>query len=168
MTEEKPSTTRGIVIRGVPPLLQGFGRSRSEFEGLWFTLSRIAWRSLVIVPVDLDDSAAGVAIALTAVGRRLRPGLVTFLVMAGPIDYPSAGKFMSAVTSKTEEPTESPEPPRVIVSTPSVLVEPLALAVVGAADAVALCMAKGKTELSAAERTIQLIGRDRVVGCILR
>lgn len=167
MTEEKPGIAKDIVVRGDVPLLRGFGRSRGEYEGLWFTLSRIAWRSLVIVPVDPEGSAVGVAIALTAVGRRLRPGLLTFLLMTGPIDYSSAGKFVSAVASKTDEPSKSPEPPRVIVSAPSVLVDPLALAVVGAADAVALCMVKGRTHLSAAARTIQLIGRDRLVGCIL-
>ena len=49
------------------------------------------------------------------------------------------------------------------------IVEPLALAVTGAADAVVICIRKGITRLVDAERTVTAHrARERVVGCVLR
>lgn len=147
-----------------------YRRDRTQqihFQGLWFTLARSNWNSLVLVPADEGDSAAGIATALADVGRRLRNTPVTFLVMAGSIDYASAGRFVSAVAGKGGQAAGAPPSSRVIVAVPSVIVEPLALAVTDAADAVALYVRKGSTRLKAAARTIELVGRDRIVGCVL-
>jgi hypothetical protein len=149
-------------------LFQGDRKRENEYQSLWFSLSRFPWRSLVIVPVDDDGSAAGVATALAGVGKRLRPGPITFLLMTRPIDYPSAEKFVAAVAARTTTSVDSSIVPKVIISVPPVIVEPLALAVTGAADAVVLCIRKGSTRLLDADRTAQLVGRDRVVGCVLR
>ena len=138
-----------------------------QYQGLWFTLARSQWNSLVIVPADDGDSAAGIVTSLADVGRRLRNTPVTFLVMAGSIDYASAGRFVSAVTGKGGQDGDGPPPSRVIVAVPSVIVEPLALAVTYAADAVALYIRKGSTHRKAAARTIELVGRERIVGCVL-
>jgi hypothetical protein len=139
----------------------------SHYQGLWFTLARSRWASLAIVPADAGESAAGLATALADVGRRLRNTPVTFLVMAGSVDYASAGKFVSTVTGKgARAPDEFPTS-RVIVAVPPVIVEPLALAVTDAADAIAIYVRKGSTHLDAAARTIELLGRDRIIGCVL-
>ena len=119
------------------------------------------------MPADEGDSAAGIATALADVGRRLRNTPVTFLVMAGSIDYASAGRFVSAVAGNVGQDPAGPPSSRVIVAVPSVIAEPLALAVTDAADAVALYVRKGSTRLKAAARTIELVGRDRIVGCVL-
>ena len=138
-----------------------------HYQGLWFTLSRSNWNSLVLVPADEGDSAAGIATALADVGRRLRNTPVTFLVMAGSIDYASAGRFVSAVAGKAGQAADGEPAARVIVAVPPVIVEPLALAVTYAADAVALYIRKGRTHRKAAARTIELVGRERIVGCVL-
>ncbi len=138
-----------------------------HYQGLWFTLARSNWSSLVLVPADEGDSAAGVATALADVGRRLRTTPVTFLVMAGAIDYASAGKFVMAVAGKDAQAGGGPPTSRVIVAVPPVTVEPLALAVTYAADAVAICIRRGSTRRDAAARTIELVGRDRILGCVL-
>jgi hypothetical protein len=164
----KLKTVTGMVVRSGPPPFHDILARESDYQSLWFTLARVPWRSLVLVPVDADGSAAGMAVSLADVGQRLRPGPVTFLLMAGRIDYASAEMFVSAVATRVASGQDDPAPPRVIVSVPPVVVEPLALAVTGAADAVALCVTKGRTQLADAERTIHLIGRERLLGCILK
>lgn len=163
---EKPAGTE-LVVRGTRFHDREFRAVESEYQGLWFTLSRLPWRSLVVVPVDEHGSAAGVATALTDVARRLRQMQVTFLLMTGPIDYASAGRFISAVSGDPATDAAQAAKARVIVSVPPVTLEPLALAVTGSADAVAICVRKGSSHLAAAARTLDLVGRDRVVGCIV-
>lgn len=139
----------------------------ADFQGLWFTLARMPWSSLVLVPADDGESAAGVAVALADVGRRLRGAPVTFLVMAGAVDYASAARFVSAVARGEPEVQPASRAARVVVSVPPVVAHPLALAVTDAADAVALVVRKGVTHRREAARTVDLIGRDRLVGCVL-
>jgi hypothetical protein len=158
-----------LVIHRLAPVVRRARPIEAQFQGLWFTLSRVPWRSLVFVPADDDSSAAGIATALADVGRRLLRTPVTFLVMAGPIDYASAGKFMATVAGKAQAevgPNSLPSS-RVIVAVPPVIVEPLALAVIESADAVALCVRKGSTYLESASRTVDLVGRGRVIGCVI-
>ena len=139
-----------------------------EFQSLWFTLARMPWRSLVVVPAGEGGSAAAVATALADVGRRLRSSPVTFLVMAGPIDYASAGKIVASVARPPDDVRQRRAPHgRVIVAIPPVVTEPLGIAVTDAADAVVLCIERGRTRSPSARRTIEMIGRDRIVGCVL-
>lgn len=56
---------------------------------------------------------------------------------------------------------------RLVISIPPVVREPLGLAVAHVADAVILTFHLGKTNLAEARRTIELIGRDRIVGCFI-
>jgi hypothetical protein len=56
---------------------------------------------------------------------------------------------------------------RLVISIPPVVNEPLGLAVAQSADAVLLTFDLGKTRLSEARRTIELIGRDRIIGCFI-
>jgi len=138
------------------------------YQSLWFRLARMPWRSLVVVPGDEGGSAVAVATALADVGRRLRATPVTFLVMVGPIDYASAGKIVASVTRPPEGVQETSAPHgRVIVAIPPVVSEPLGIAVTDAADAVVLCVEKGRTRTPSARRTIDMIGRERIVGCVL-
>ncbi len=167
--QAKSPGTELVVKEPAVLALRGGGASREiEFQSLWFRLARMPWRSLVVVPGDENGSAAAVATSLADVGRRLRNGPVTFLVMAGPIDYASAGKIVASVAGPPVEASESKAAQgRVIVAIPPVVKEPLGIAVTDAADAVVICVEKGKTRTPSALRTIEMIGRDRIVGCIL-
>jgi hypothetical protein len=71
------------------------------------------------------------------------------------------------MAGKASQASEGEPAARVIVAVPPVVVEPLALAVTYAADAVALYIRKGSTHRKAAARTIELVGRERIVGCVL-
>lgn len=158
-----------LVVRGSDALARiGDSPHGLEYQSLWFRLARMPWRSLVVVPAGEGGSAVAVATALADVGRRLRTAPVTFLVMVGPIDYASAGQIVASVARPPDDATEGGAPyGRVIVAIPPVVSEPLGIAVTEAADAVVLCIEKGRTRSPSARRTIKMIGRDRIVGCVL-
>ncbi len=164
-----------------------------EFQELWFSMARLPWASLVIVPVDPGASAASVATALADVGTRLRDAPVTAIV-ANRMDYGSARTLAdlqprlrgdrlalpsvevearpvdpAAPPSNGSSHMAAPVPPigRAIIAIQPVVDEPLGIAVAQAADAVVLCIEIGKTRLPAARRTIDLIGADRVIGAVL-
>jgi hypothetical protein len=139
-----------------------------EMQELWFTLARRPWSLLVLVPAGDGASAASVATRLAEVGRHLREMPVTFLIMAETIDYPTAGRIVSTLGSaaRQNDSAEGGPASKVVVAIPSVVSEPLGLVVAKAADLVVLCIEKGKTAVPAAQRTIDLIGRDRIAGCL--
>ena len=141
---------------------------RREIQELWFALANRRWSLLAVIPVGSGATAASVAISLADVGRRLREMPVTFLVMAESIDYPTAGRIVRTLGAggrKDEDPEAGPAS-KLVIAIPSVLSEPLGLVVAKAADAVVLCIEKGRTTMPEAHRTIELIGRDRIAGCL--
>jgi hypothetical protein len=56
---------------------------------------------------------------------------------------------------------------RLVISIPSVVMEPLGLAATQQADAVVVTVEMGRTRSRDLRRTIELIGREHVTGCIL-
>lgn len=56
---------------------------------------------------------------------------------------------------------------RVLIAIRPVVVEPLGVAIAQAADAVVLCINMGATRAKDARRSIELIGRERILGSIL-
>lgn len=140
-----------------------------EIQELWFGLARIRWNNLVLVPADEGESAAALATSLADVGRRLRSSPVSFLILADPIDYASAGKIIATVAAAGKgDSGPSVEPAsKVITAIQPVVAEPLGLAITAAADAVVVCIQVGRTRLAAVRRTIELIGRERIAGALL-
>ena len=56
---------------------------------------------------------------------------------------------------------------RVVISIPSVIEKPLGLAIARASSIVVVTIELGRTRLADARRTIELIGRGRIAGCVL-
>lgn len=54
---------------------------------------------------------------------------------------------------------------RLVIAIPAVVSEPLGLAATSSADAIVLTIEMGRTRIADARRTIELIGRERIVGC---
>jgi hypothetical protein len=57
--------------------------------------------------------------------------------------------------------------PRLIISIPPVVTQPLGLATAHNADLVVVCVELGLTHLATARRTLDVVGRERVAGCFL-
>ena len=152
-------------VEGPRPFFQPPGR---QFQELWFLLARKPWRSLALVPADEGGSAREIAFSLAQVGRMLHEA-VTVFQFAGGLDPASATAVADSSTPETRSTALRPleRTGRFIAALQPVISEPLGLATATGADAVVLCIEVGKTRLDAARRTIELIGRDRVSGCLL-
>jgi len=135
-----------------------------EIQELWLALSRRAWRSVVLVPTERRGSAAAAAGALAEVGRRLRLTQVGALV-ATDLDYDGAAQLVLRLAAMGAAGPAAPE--QLVVAIPSVVTEPLGVAVARQADVVVLCIRLGRTGLADARRAIELIGPDRVAGCLV-
>jgi hypothetical protein len=139
-----------------------------ELQELWFTLCQRDWRSVVLVPAGEGESAGAYALGLGEVGRWLRENPVTF-VMKDALDYASGTQIVAAAGSAGQASSGRPNAPagRVIVAIQPVTVEPLGLAIAQAADAVIVCVELGRSRLRDVERTVELVGRERLAGCFL-
>ncbi len=158
-----PATT----LQPVPRAPEG-GVPRHEHQALWFTLARRKLASVVLVPADEGRPVADVAHALAEVGRRLGDSPVTSIV-ADVIDYDFVARTAAllASTRRSDDHRPGSSPLEVIVAVHSVLTEPLGLALVQAAGGVVLCVELGRTRLEAARQTIELVGRERIVGSVV-
>jgi len=156
-------------IAGVRPApASGNGHSRPDFQELWFTLQRWEWGSLVILPADEGMSTAWIAQSLAAVGSRLYGPAVKALV-AERLDFDSTAEIAASIASAApgDGARGGPRNGRVIVATEPVVVQPLAIAIARAADSALMCIEMGRSRIASAQRAIELVGRDRFLGCIL-
>jgi hypothetical protein len=156
MNEPMPSRTKERVVDLAPEP----GRVILE---LWMALSRRPWRSVVLLPADRRDSTEAAAKALAEVGRRLRLARVE-AVVAEELGYEQAGTLIRSLAAhgSTSGPAD-----QLVVSIPSVVVEPLGVAVARQADLVVLCIRMGWSALDDARQTVQLVGEDRMAGCLV-
>lgn len=151
-----------------------------QMQELWLVLSKRDWASLVVLPVDGDASTKGVACLLADAGSSLSdvpvsaitaselvPGSARALVTLAQ----QVGRRQDHEWTKDDVIDVSPigaDPlGQLIISVPSLSLEPVALVVAHAADMVVLGIQLGKTKMKELNRTIELIGRERIGGCIL-
>jgi hypothetical protein len=168
-----------------------------EYQELWLALAKRKWTSVVVVPADSEGSSADVAKQLAEVGKELIEQPVTAIAVSRLgydsaralsdlqqyVERASQGaegaradadanivdvsaRTTDGGSSGTQALALAPSA-RLVISIPPVVNEPLGLAVAQFADAVVLTIHLGKTRLSEARRTIELIGRDRIVGCFI-
>lgn len=163
------------------------GLPSRELQELWFATRRREWKSLVVVPASPGTSVLQIAQALGEVGGAIRMSPVqvvnaegmdldriALLVMdlSGADQQPAA---KSAVWTSAPEGAgreaqtarSAPQSRATIVAIEAVAENPLILPLALAADAVLLCVEMGRTRLADARHTIELIGRDRIIGTVL-
>lgn len=168
-----------------------------EFVELWIKLSRSDWSSIVLIPADPGGSTAPLARALAETGQRLSFYQVTAVTLsalefgsalaladlaqhaqheqrtrlaaaaaAAAGEAPAASQEPSPGAPKTEALARTP-PTQLIISIPSVISEPLGIPAAQQADAVVVTVRVGHTLTSQVKRTVELVGRERVAGCVL-
>jgi hypothetical protein len=176
------------VVRPIkePQSRQPAGLPSRELQELWFATRRKDWKSLVVVPAAPGLSAFPIAKALGEIGSIIRMSPVQ-VVNAEGLDLPSIAMLVNDFASEPRhsgsvwtsgapgnngpqgsEPFSASRQERAfIVAIEPVVTNPLALPLALAADAVLICLELGVTELSAAQHTIDLVGRERLVGSVL-
>lgn len=137
----------------------GTAVAERRLQGLWLALTARAWRSLVVVPACPLAPAAEVARGLAEVGARM--GEPAAAVVADALGYESA----LALAERARRASAGPD--RVVLAIPAVVTEPLGVAVTRAADLVVVAVERGRTRLADVERTVELVGRDKIAGCVL-
>ncbi len=134
-----------------------------EWQRLWLATQRRDWRTLALVPgskhgpADLVKDVAHV-LARTGMIHRGAPVRVTdgtSLALHDLID------FMEQVQRCVQYGD------RVIITLDAIAQNPASTPVASASDAVVLCVALGATNTSAAQKTIDEIGRNRFIGSIV-
>ncbi|RPH69271.1 MAG: hypothetical protein EHM78_15845 [Myxococcaceae bacterium] len=138
-----------------------------SMQQLWFTIQRLQWASLVVVPADGTSSAEEFGRPLYEVGklamgdrlrlldaRELKADRTASLIL----DMTGANRPHNAGSREWSE--------RVVVMIESVLAAPSAIPVALAADAAILGIELGKTSLAGARETISLVGAHRFLGCV--
>ena len=135
-----------------------------SLQQLWFSIQRREWSSLVAVPADRDMPVMDFVKPLYDVGR-LAMGDNLRLVDAREVKLTRTAPLIVEMTGAVRGPG-SKGGERVLVVIDSVLSHPSGVPVALAADAALLCVEMGKTSLTAARETLQIVGAQRFLGCI--
>jgi hypothetical protein len=155
--------------------------SREHFDQLnlvWAQL-RGNWSWLAMVRAEPGESAAPIARALCQIGGRLSPYPVEFLE-AEDVDLDSScrliGRLGTTATAGSgwdlpgasrNGPDWAPPIIKTIVALESPLANSLALPLALAADGVVLCVRRRHDRLSAVRDTIEAVGGQRILCCVL-
>ena len=144
-----------------------------DLQELWFSLMRRPWASLTFVPAHESGSAVALAYALATIGGRFRGAPIA--VLEGlHLDLETAARLtLDVQTAGEQRPTASAprtgpqaEQRRFIVLS-SVLGDPMGIPVALASDGVVLVVDRFVATRASADRTLQAIGRDHVLGAVL-
>jgi hypothetical protein len=153
-----------------------------HMQELWFATRRRPWRSLAVIPADAAHSAAGIARALAEVGGFIGMKPVHFIDAQG-MDLAALATLVMELGDRASssswtmnaparpgagwDPSSVASEKATVVALESVVANPLVLPVALAADAVLLTIELHATPLEEARRTVEMIGRERVVGSVL-
>jgi len=142
---------------GTPPL---------EVQQLWFSLQRLEWSTLVVVPAGPESSGMDFGRPLYEVGRlalgeRLRLLDARQVQVAG-----SAGIILDMLGADPKRPAPTQWSERALVVIESIVSHPTGIPLALAADAIVLGLELGRSSLVSARRTLDTLGRSRFVGCV--
>jgi hypothetical protein len=148
-----------------------------EAQELWLAITRREWQTLAVIPAHRDGSALSIATALAEAGSLLR-GRPVELFSADRADHGVTGEQSVVLNGRATShiPLHTvPDgglPPALEKFERVVALEPLALNPMGAtiaqaAEAVLMVAESGVTEIRNAKRTVEMIGRERFLGCVL-
>lgn len=168
-----PPTTTTTIGPNLPP---------KALQELWFATRRHEWTSLAVVPTSDPVWALRIAEGLRQVagltGRRARTvnaqalELLDIATLVMEMQTPRGSVWTSSTPRGTsagpgQSSIEQPADENLIIALPSVFANPLALPAALAADAVLIIIELGKTDLEIARRTVDAVGRERLIGSVL-
>jgi hypothetical protein len=135
--------------KGMPPL---------ALQQLWFSLQRLNWNSVVVLPASPDVSAEDFGRPLYDVARLTLGPRVRLLDGRG-VSLPQTAQLIL-------EMAEPGDRARTLVLLDSVITHPPGVPIALGSDGALLCVEMGKTRLASVAETLRLVGREKILGCI--
>jgi hypothetical protein len=131
------------------------------YQELWFELRSWAWKSLAIVPTVSGTSEFALAEQVVVVGvsntnRRMS------LISAEGVGVGDTDKVIAMIRAAEARGD------RVVVVTDSLHDNPASTPIIRAVNGVIPVVKLGKSDRAAVEKTIQAVGRSRVIGAVSR
>ena len=153
------------------------GPSCPELNAVWLRLGR-EWSWVAVVPGEPDYPTTELARSLAQTGTRLSVSPVEF-VDGKDLDLERSARLIaqlgfagtdgSNAARRQQFASASYAAPitKTVVALESPLANPLALPVAVAADGVVLCVRRGRDRLASVRDTINSIGAERILCCVL-
>ncbi len=133
-----------------------------DVTALWYTLIGRSWTSLAIISPDDSPRAWRLVQKLEEVARANQyRALKTVNILDLTIERAdSIAHAVGKVTSLGER-------KRYLIAIDSPLENPMAIRVLSACDAVLLVLEKNRSRIPDAQRTVEMVGRGRLIGAVL-
>jgi hypothetical protein len=147
-------TSAALVKRPREPL------SDVHLQHLWLATQRRAWRSLAVVSASADVRTIESANMLAKMAWRYS-GEPTAVFDLREVSLRLVEHQLREIQLQVSAGD------RVFVALGSVSENPAAVPIARAADALVLCVALGRSDVRSAQKTLDAIGRERFLGCIL-
>ncbi len=131
------------------------------YQELWFELRTWSWKSLAVVPTVSRVSELEIAEKLIVVGVANTNRRMSLISAEGATvgDTDRVIAMIRAAEARGD---------RVIVATDSIIDNPSAAPIVRAVNGVLVSVRLGVSDRSQVERTVQSVGRSRVIGLVTR
>jgi hypothetical protein len=131
-----------------------------KMQKLWLATQRRAWRSLAVIAGSEGLSTLELASTLAKIAwwYRGQPACV--------VDFRDLSLRLVEYQLR-EVATQMNQGQRVIIALRSIVENPATIAVAHVVDAAVLCVRLGETQISAAEQTLEEIGREKFIGSIV-
>ncbi|MBF5042600.1 hypothetical protein FGE12_09325 [Aggregicoccus sp. 17bor-14] len=134
-------------------------RLSPELQQLWFTLLREPWSTLVVMPSHPGGSSIELTRALAEVARMHR-GSPPMVIDARGAELGRAPHFIIDMSTHVDNGG------MVLVAADAVVENQVGIPLALAANAVLLTVTLGQADVASAERTLELLGRQRILGCV--
>lgn len=129
-----------------------------EWQRLWFTLQGRPWSSLAVIGTDASTDADRVARTLAAVGRR--DGQIPVEVVTGlGVSFQDVPRIVNQVTHASTDKL-------LLVSCDPLRRNPAMIPLLQAVSGVVLVVRLGESRMDSVQKTIDAVGRDRLVATI--
>ena len=137
---------------------------RYDVRELWYAMLPRGWVSLAVVSPGRTPKTLRLARSLAELGTQLLRRRVE-LLNATEVDVTFVAGVKEWFASSGS--TRTVVPHQFVVALDSPIVNPLAIGVITACDSALLLLLREQTTIPSARRTIELIGRERLLGAVI-